>query len=36
VAASTDEFRQYGTGSVQIQRRLRALLDTLAGQRELQ
>ena len=31
VAAATDEIRQYGTGSVQIQRRLRALFDTLAG-----
>ncbi|MGO1905496.1 MAG: DUF2254 family protein [Brevibacterium aurantiacum] len=36
VAAATDEIRQYGTGSVQIQRRLRALFDTLAGQCELQ
>lgn len=31
VAAATDEIRLYGTGSVQIQRRLRALFDTLAG-----
>lgn len=36
VAAATDEIRQYGTGSVQIQRRLRALFDTLAGQCDLQ
>lgn len=36
VAAATKEIRQYGTGSVQIQRRLRALFDTLAGQCELQ
>ncbi|GAA1502221.1 hypothetical protein GCM10009690_00840 [Brevibacterium permense] len=36
VAAATDEIRQYGTGSVQIQRRLRELFDTLAGQCELQ
>ncbi|AZU02334.1 DUF2254 domain-containing protein [Brevibacterium linens ATCC 9172] len=36
VAAATDEIRQYGTGSVQIQRRLRALFDTLAGRCELQ
>lgn len=34
VAAATDEIRQYGTGSVQIQRRLRALFDTLAAQCE--
>ncbi|WP_050347910.1 DUF2254 family protein [Arsenicicoccus sp. oral taxon 190] len=32
VAAATDEIRQFGTGSVQIQRRLRALFDTLAEQ----
>lgn len=36
VAAATDVIRQYGTGSVQIQRRLRALFDTFAGQCELQ
>jgi len=35
VAAATDEIRQYGTGSVQIQRRLRVLFDTLAGSSHL-
>ncbi|WCD92636.1 DUF2254 family protein [Microbacterium sp. nov. GSS16] len=31
VAAATDEIRQYGTGSVQIQRRLRVLFPSRAG-----